>query len=490
MTNKNLNGYNPSIRLPTANDNRETWCRLLADRFGTSEALWINFVDRVHPGPIGSPPCGHHEGIWSDKWPTPVDCPECIRRRIFGRAKLALRLIRKYLTPEECRSEYRAGCLTKNIIRNPNQSYKGPKYLIKQAPLLTMRMTICFYCGNILEQCTCVPCKIQGCLEISAYRNLCKNHARMQEICPECGEECEPYPCNYCNESIGCGCCQCKPSHNGFRYIHNELKYHNNFDKSLPERYIGIELELSKYDGDVNICQKWGISAVSDSSIISGPNGNVELRLAPARGIAVKMQLEDILHPNYNAQTNISCGCHTHVDARNLTCDELWHVLALWASIECGVYQLVPPHRWENTCCKPLHLSWDEIKNRREKKYRYYGLNLWEAYKKHKTIEFRLWPSTLIIPEILLYAQISDIIVCTAIKMSWEKLYDLYKSSMINNTQTSWNILMDILPIELRNLAKKLRQKYIEKYSFDRYKYLDIFHTLDMKSEFYNSTSL
>lgn len=92
-----------------------------------------------------------------------------------------------------------------------------------------------------------------------------------------------------------------------------------------------------------------------------------------------------------NAKVNRSCGLHVHFGAPNMNEDIRHRVCASYANNESIINQLVSPSRRENSYCKSLRNA-----SARSLEYdRYYKVNAFCAWDRHKTVEFRQHQGTV-----------------------------------------------------------------------------------------------
>jgi len=105
------------------------------------------------------------------------------------------------------------------------------------------------------------------------------------------------------------------------------------------------------------------------------------------------------------ARVSGACGMHVHVDANDLTVDQMLALVDQWVTIQSSVYRFVPAGRRRSQWCPPLS-GWD-VQNLRERLSngslrpggrtgvdRYRGLNL-DAYRAYGTVEFRIHGGSL-----------------------------------------------------------------------------------------------
>lgn len=115
------------------------------------------------------------------------------------------------------------------------------------------------------------------------------------------------------------------------------------------------------------------------SSILSGQDG-----LSEVYGMVSYLQ-------EIKAHSNKTMGIHVHVDARDVTPEQLATIKEIFASLELAFYGLNGKNfkqRYFNQFCKPSG-NWDNTK--------YQSLNWqnWVRFEKKKTIEFRMFSSII-----------------------------------------------------------------------------------------------
>ena len=129
------------------------------------------------------------------------------------------------------------------------------------------------------------------------------------------------------------------------------------------------------------------------------------------------------------ATVNESCGLHVHVGAQDLSGPALGRLAALWAAKEDLIYLAASTLAERQYYChkigpaiqradfRPTYhgdaiQQWDRVSNR------YAGLNIGPALEAHRTVEFRLWNSTLHAGKIKAAVQFSLALVARAANIS------------------------------------------------------------------------
>lgn len=126
--------------------------------------------------------------------------------------------------------------------------------------------------------------------------------------------------------------------------------------KLYHDRMCAAEIEIGEFRGDFRPLRKhlesWGAAVVRDGSI---PHG-FEINTPPSNETAGKKGFSQPLRETLriikaNNYSLYNAGIHVHVDARDLTNHDLFHLILLWGKIEQGVYDLVAPERSQSRFC-------------------------------------------------------------------------------------------------------------------------------------------
>lgn len=164
-------------------------------------------------------------------------------------------------------------------------------------------------------------------------------------------------------------------------------------------REAGVEVTVERYNH--NTRSYWKL--VTDSSIRG--NNTFELVSPILTGEAGLTELERVcwVLDLCNVKVNESCGLHVHMDASGFELDT-WKNLALtYKHLERLIDSFMPGSRRNNTYCKSLsRVSDEKIRSVRtigqlQEAFgndRYYKVNF-EAYSRHKTVEFRQHSGTV-----------------------------------------------------------------------------------------------
>lgn len=207
-------------------------------------------------------------------------------------------------------------------------------------------------------------------------------------ICPECSEcegNCTCQTCGSCGDVVAdlcdcefcAGCCACNdspkyPERTGAMVPHPK----NSLFKS--RRYVGVEWEFNEgadKDRLFGWCQEWEGAVVTDGSC------GLEVVTPPISGDNIRKCLTEVGMALRDATVDDSCGVHVHVDARDLTWDNMFLLLRAWAKVEGLMYVIGGQQRLKNTYCIPCGLEYAEAAEDRNK-----GEVLSIAYDKQDTI--------------------------------------------------------------------------------------------------------
>lgn len=136
------------------------------------------------------------------------------------------------------------------------------------------------------------------------------------------------------------------------------------------------------------------VNITTDGSIQGYPSGyaGVEFRIcAPAyKMVEVITQMCAILKV-IGAKVNTSCGLHVHLDQRNRTPEDIQKIFANFIRAQNLLLEVVPQSRRENHFCKK-HRGTDFQSAMYGQRYKIVNAS---AYRKHKTIEIRLFNGTV-----------------------------------------------------------------------------------------------
>lgn len=134
------------------------------------------------------------------------------------------------------------------------------------------------------------------------------------------------------------------------------------FEKYPGRRFAACEPEIASSQSRNSpkvaaAVRKWGGSIVSDGSL---PSGGYEINTGPANGDELYNQLTEISKALVAAESRVgrSCGCHTHIDVRDYTLQDLVKMVLTAGALEAGTFQLVPAHRQANSYCRRFATGW------------------------------------------------------------------------------------------------------------------------------------
>ena len=176
------------------------------------------------------------------------------------------------------------------------------------------------------------------------------------------------------------------------------------------------------------VTSQWKI--VSDGSV-QGANGMelVSPILEGDEGLAQVRKVGEVLTA-MGCTVNRTTGMHVHVDARDLTVEQIKNVLRIWCKYESNYDSILPASRRgdANMYCRSvvnrlggtLEAAFATIKRCRTVQDlarcfngRYYKINL-EAYSRHGTLEFRGHSGTVDATKLVNWTKLVTAIVCRA----------------------------------------------------------------------------
>ena len=123
---------------------------------------------------------------------------------------------------------------------------------------------------------------------------------------------------------------------------------------------VGVEIELEGVQGTRNFrSEYWEVKA--DGSlrnghefVMRGPTGGVDLRNA-------LVEIDAFLHGK-NPDGNWRCSTHVHLDVRSLNCQQLKHLILIYAVLEKFLFKLSGIHRYKNNFCCALGFAQQQLK--------------------------------------------------------------------------------------------------------------------------------
>lgn len=215
------------------------------------------------------------------------------------------------------------------------------------------------------------------------------------------------------------------------------------FDRVGSKRCYGVELETQRCDehrtlhgdtewGCVYECSTPGREFVSP--ILQGDEGFAEIRALC--DIAVK----------YRWTIDRSCGLHVHIDARDLSSDQLLQVVYAYRKSYPLWKRFVNRERAENSMCgSPQYVPRDvrdaeHIEDFVESRDRFEFVN-WRSYLRHGSIEIRLYRGTLQAREICNWVALHTRFV-DAVK---DLTFDEIDNRIGAITRTNWRGLVELI---------------------------------------------
>lgn len=261
-----------------------------------------------------------------------------------------------------------------------------------------------------------------------------------------------------------------------------EFQKSRTFKANKSTRFLGVEVEIAylnrnKYNVLEDVTRKWRGTLGADGSVMgrkkfkfSSPT-NLELKTAPTNGDLFIKQMLEYGHAfkQVSCMTNDTCGLHVHMDARDLTDEDLDRVLLLWSKVEREMFSLVSPRRASSNWCHawdfeptlesvrsklPIGQRYDysthsyvapkvedanklltNVKMGHIHPNRYSSLNLVALYA-HGTLENRMHHGTTNVDNIINWALINASLIDFAKNNEMEKIRSLEKG---------WGTLMEVI---------------------------------------------
>jgi hypothetical protein len=137
--------------------------------------------------------------------------------------------------------------------------------------------------------------------------------------------------------------------------------------KGEPNRFLGVELEIGGMNEESvsklkKCAAKWRMSIHADGSI---PNSGFEINTSPAKGEAFNEQINEVcdILKEGEAWVDNSCGLHVHVDARDLSADDIFKTLIIWRKIEKKMFGLCKRGRARSEWCRSMKKSFNHYVN-------------------------------------------------------------------------------------------------------------------------------
>ena len=213
-----------------------------------------------------------------------------------------------------------------------------------------VRAKPCPTCAMCNKCCACVPC------------SRCRRKSPKALLCEPCGAVCRHcctcFTCPGCERRLNKGykssccrrcqnCCVCYNDSANVYYndgtIHHALAVS---DRNVfnCKRLAGIEVEYisSRRFGPISEwTDNWRGAVDHDASC------GYECITAPAAGNHLVKQITDLCNAlkKGEAKTNIRCGVHVHVDARDMNWDSIRRLVRIYAYVEPFLYLLAGQHR-------------------------------------------------------------------------------------------------------------------------------------------------
>jgi len=216
------------------------------------------------------------------------------------------------------------------------------------------------------------------------------------------------------------------------------------FEWTTLQGMVGIEIEVENITQPVSPLAYWDVK--SDGSL---RNNGIELVSVPLQIRQVQLALEhvfEVLNQNNKPDFSNRTSIHIHVNCRDLTQDQLYNFILLYAIFEKHFYNIVGNKRLNSIFCVPVFRT-NQLKHLNTVVYglspdwhKYCGLNLLPLYQNsvtqgYGTIEFRHLHGTANQQEILEW--INDILCLRkfACEVNKEELIQLIKEM---NTTSSY----------------------------------------------------
>jgi len=171
------------------------------------------------------------------------------------------------------------------------------------------------------------------------------------------------------------------------------------FDWTTTQGMVGIEIEVENIRNGVSgLCAYW--DAKADGSL---RNNGIELVSIPLQIKQVQLALEHVyecMHKNNDPDFSNRTSIHVHVNCRDLTQDQIFNFVLLYALFEKHFYQVAGAKRMNSIFCVPLFRT-NQMTTINEVIYgmspnwhKYCGINLLPLFQNsvtqgYGTIEFR-----------------------------------------------------------------------------------------------------
>jgi hypothetical protein len=233
------------------------------------------------------------------------------------------------------------------------------------------------------------------------------------------------------------------------------------------KRAFGIELECTA--NEERVLQGLHFQPTSDGSIrCLDSQRAVEFRSGIFQGDKgielIREFLAEVAECEYGV--NASCGFHVHVDARDITKQELVNLVCFMKRFEPIIYKLCPPSRAGNQYCRPVSIPDSDISIMRSNALplgawrgldRYRGFNI-QSFFKHGSIEFRYHSGTLNPEKIISWVLLCVSIIERAKGHAWKNKQPLQGSAIKRNLRRLFQITK--LPEPVRAFFTRRYRKF------------------------------
>lgn len=363
----------------------------------------------------------------------------------------------------------------------------------------------CGYCENCCECFICDRCSEHtdsGCHHCDRCSDCC--NCSFCQSCDNNTVDC--YDCDCCD-----GCCECNGIIDDINECGSAIKASRETLKHFNStRLAGVEWEYNSItDRGVNLLSGW--KEDWDGRIHKDGSCGYEAVTPPMAGDNIANCLSDLGKALGYADADSSCGIHVHVDARDVSWQEMYKILHVYSKYEAFLYMLAGDWRIKNTYCKPcgteylsalgntdrklsiigvaINSSNDGVRDRMKhsgisKKDcgRYRSLNImpWLAGrrkgKSDTTIEFRLHGNSLDSSKVIGWTQLCVRLIDWCVKASWSEINDLPKSALAG--------FIKVISPDLKNYILKSVNEYKNSTSTDRDGNGDIRHVRFRNGEY------
>lgn len=219
-------------------------------------------------------------------------------------------------------------CATCNKpMTSPTARKRLPQFLLHSRRLSAN--AFCKTCASCTACCKCTACINCG----TKARELCQCDQRQRAHHVDCCDS---------NALI-----QGKA---GLLFVKRQPIFHpgTNFQRNRGRRFLSVESEIlqfgtSKLQPVNKVARDWGCAVVVEGTV---PQGG-EICTSPASGD----KFNDLVHQlctvytKTQAQVNVRCGMHVHVDARDFRYTDLVNLLYLYNKLEVALFAMLPPWR-------------------------------------------------------------------------------------------------------------------------------------------------